>query len=325
MKLSPFWKTGWFRAGLAVCVFGWIFTCVDGRHLVRVAGTIRWEWYGLALALMLPQFLLAAAGTRQISRSADLSTSFGEVLRTMFHSFFFSVLGGWAGSFVRWKGFSGRDQRRGEAFFVIFADNLYTIAAFSLIFLVFFMVEGRAHFTTWERGTLLLYAAILLSGCGIAAVFFYAKRPHLWLAARVESWNPRSERALWIRSKVSDALRVWGMAKVTGKDPILIFSIFLAYALLGAVTIKILAAAVGIPINWFCAGWLCALPRILQIVPLTAAGIGINEGVLMFSLNKYGIEPERSLLMGLLISCAGILYSVMGGILFLIDRPRQNT
>lgn len=324
MKLNSFWKTGWFRASLVIFIFAWIFTHIDGRQLIRVAGTIRWGWYALALTLMLPQFLLIAVGTRQITRSVNLPTSFSGVLRTMFYSFFFSVLGGLAGSFARWKGFSGRDQRRGEAFFVIFADNLYTIAAFSLVFLVFFLWEGRAHFEALEREMLILYATALFFGCVVSAVFFYSKRPHRWLAGWVKKWSPRSERGFWIQLKVLDALRVWQIAKGAGQGPIPIFLIFLAYALLGVVTTKVLAIAVGIQISWFCAGWLCALPRIIQVVPLTVAGIGINEGVLMFSLSKYGVELERALLMGMLISCSGILYSIAGGMIFLFNWYRQD-
>lgn len=318
MKIKKINKIRTLKYCFIIILFTYIFSHIDKTKLLEALLSVRWEWYLLALALMFLRHFISAIGTYMLTKSVNMNISFKLVFSTMLHSFFFSTIGAWLGGIARWRGLTGPDQRRGEAFFVILADNLYTLTAFSVMFFTFFMLEGHSRFSAAEKSILVVYSAgIIICSC-LSVLCFYANGLHRYLVKLVTDWSTNYKWLISLKNKILDSLRVWRIAKNSGKDTF-VAGIFIIYAFSGIFSLKMMAAAAGVEISWLCAGWLCALPRMIQLVPLTIAGIGITEGVFVFGLSKYGIEPEKSLLLGLLVSFGGIISAIAGGILYLIQ------
>ena len=58
--------------------------------------------------------------------------------------------------------------------------------------------------------------------------------------------------------------------------------------------------------------------------PLTLGNIGIREGILVFVLATYGVPPEQSILLGMVLYVDHVLFALLGGA-FQLTLSSSNT
>ena len=80
----------------------------------------------------------------------------------------------------------------------------------------------------------------------------------------------------------------------------------------------VLVRAVGVEVS--AADMLFVGPLIVfaTAVPLSLSGFGIREGTLVFLLSRIGVSTEQAVVLGLLAFACSEIWSVLGGLVFLV-------
>jgi len=61
--------------------------------------------------------------------------------------------------------------------------------------------------------------------------------------------------------------------------------------------------------------WMCSLSLLIQLIPISFAGIGVREGTYGYLLSKFSLPLEKGVLVGVLSLSQLLLLSIIGGVL----------
>ncbi len=104
---------------------------------------------------------------------------------------------------------------------------------------------------------------------------------------------------------------------------IFVFGLSLIAQSLGLVYFFSLARAVDIQLPFFVIGWISTFVTIIQMIPISIAGLGIREASYAVLLNDYGISPEQAISFSITIFAVFVIVGLLGGIFELIDMYRN--
>lgn len=82
----------------------------------------------------------------------------------------------------------------------------------------------------------------------------------------------------------------------------------------------LLYKSMGLPLSVFDAAWMSSLVLLLQVLPVSLAGIGIREGAYAYLFTLLRIPAENGLLIGLLIFSQMLLLAGLGFVLNLFEK-----
>ena len=96
-------------------------------------------------------------------------------------------------------------------------------------------------------------------------------------------------------------------------------------ALAGIASGVFLAQAIGIDLDFMNMGWIQAVILIATQLPFTVAGgLGVREVTLVAILSTFGVSADLALALSFLIFIRGIILSLFGGLVELIDALRSK-
>lgn len=296
-KVDPLrvWST--IRSANPVCVAGGIFFCWLG---VAIAG---WRW----------QRLLQIFGIEIRLRSLICIAQVGQ--------FFSMFLPGPTGDDLTRMLYISRlaKGRVGTACTTVVIDRI--IGLVSILALAVFCIPWQWHLLSMSRQTYWMALAILGAGGLISvfgAIFFLMRQPlHLWI-----------ERCLHLLPATNvrdEIIKTWKLLCVNKRA--------IAQVICAAFTTQVLicllfylgGAAVGIHASFLI--WLSFIPIVLaaNAIPLTVAGIGVREYLLVLFLGVLaGVDSERALAASLVAFSMILTVCLLGGLLYIFYRPRAK-
>ncbi|MDY6832174.1 MAG: UPF0104 family protein, partial [Thermodesulfobacteriota bacterium] len=68
--------------------------------------------------------------------------------------------------------------------------------------------------------------------------------------------------------------------------------------------------------------WISSLVFLLQLLPVSLAGIGVREGAFAYMFIQVGLPPEQGVAVGVLFFSQFLLVAALGGVLELLDMVR---
>ena len=74
-------------------------------------------------------------------------------------------------------------------------------------------------------------------------------------------------------------------------------------------------AATGKSIGLGEAAWIGSLALLVQVLPLSLAGVGVREGAFAYLFGLFGLPPETGVLVGLLVFSQMLAIALVGGLL----------
>jgi conserved hypothetical protein len=106
----------------------------------------------------------------------------------------------------------------------------------------------------------------------------------------------------------------------------LIFNIILGICFqgLGILIVTILARSIGICLSFFTWSWVFGIVVIAMLFPITIAGLGIREGILIGILGMLSITREKALAISLLILALQVFSVTIGGIFEIVRTVRKR-
>jgi uncharacterized membrane protein YbhN (UPF0104 family) len=104
---------------------------------------------------------------------------------------------------------------------------------------------------------------------------------------------------------------------------LLVFGLSLFSQFLGILNFFLLALAVDIRLSIYIIGWIRSFVSIVQMIPISVAGLGLREVSLTVLLNDYRISPEQAISYSLTIFGVIIITAIVGGFFELSDIYRN--
>lgn len=201
--------------------------------------------------------------------------------------------------------------RAGEACLSVMLDR--AIGLGSVLVMCMFVVPLQWGFLRSSVPTFCIASAVLFAGfCFLVAAtwFLVCGRP-----------LPDSGGLLCMLSKGrlrSEATRLWDLATGAKSEVYQVFGAALLIQLLNCAAYWLAGKSVGIAVPFL--AWLSFVPVILaaNVIPLTIAGLGVREYLLVLFLNVVGgVSAEQALASSLVIFGAMIAVSSVGGLVYI--------
>lgn len=267
----------------------------------------------LSLATLRWHVLLRAQGLNlPITRTFSLG-----FIGHFFNSFLFGVTGG---DLVK-AYYVAREtnQKKTEAISTIFLDRI--IGLLALLILIAVIMVCRIKFFLAYRETqvaLVFFGCVTLAACcGLAVVF---------------SQNLFEKWPLFVRLKEKTAFgailsRVYDAFQVGLTRPSVLLktmSLSLLNHIILICSIACLGHALGIKITFIDYLTTMLIVNAVAAIPLTPGGLGTRETVAKFLLGVLGVQASRAVLLSLLLYGSQMVWSLVGGLVYLVFACRSG-
>lgn len=279
-------------------------------------------WIAAALALTFAALLAGVVRWHFILRTLGLPSGFGRTFQGFFVGQFFNafLFGACGGDLARAiHAAHHHPEKRAEAVTSVFLDRaigLVVTLLFGCAMLLPRLRELARH--PEARLSLVLMALFLLATLAFLGLFF----------SRI-----RFDRIPWLR-RLPPHGRIGPLLRRAG-DALFLFrrnaqhlawpaALSLANLLLLAAATAALAQALALDLRF--RDLLAVFPviTVLAAIPLTPGSLGVRETLYIQLLHPFGVAPGPALMLSLLGYLAATLWSLFGGILFLLRDPARR-
>jgi len=284
-------RTRWLTRLLGPAVLAYFLLTTDLHRIAANLREVRWVPLALSLALYAGLVLTKAWRWRVLLKELGLATPTLRETCTLFMigQFAGGATPGQTGDFVRAWYLRERGAPLSAALFSILIDRLldfFLLAILSLFGLVAFL----DIFPAAARPAILVTTVGFAVVVAITVPALIARGPRRWLMTRLRGIAPKG---------VAERLERWqGLLDTLEGRPALALTLLLAtVAATTVVMVRIWllyrALDVVIPIPLLVSA--SALISILQTLPVSVAGVGVRDVVLVAVLTHHGYAPERAL------------------------------
>jgi len=296
--------------GLVILVF--VLRRLDLGQLAKTMYSVQPKLLLLAVLLTVPFFILKSWRWRMILRGLDIEISAGLALQLYGAGLFAGqITPGQLGEMVRahflWR--RGHDALLAVA--SVMVDRVV-----DLVLLVLVAMPGL--FLIWAPEQELIVLVVMF---GMAGVLFVLRPARFWkvFVTRLRRWPqlvPVTVRVDEILNTLASALRTPGAVWLIGGATVLalVLNFVRFYVLL-------LALGLSLPIGTFVFG--VALANLAGLLPITVAGIGVRDAVLMFVFQHAGQPAEGGVVFSMLILLVAYFLNVAWGSLAWILETRR--
>ena len=294
---AELWST--FRQVRAdMFILSWLF-----MGLTLLLGMIRWR-----------MFLLVQGLDLSFGRTAEIS---------LVAHFFNSFLLGSTGGDVLKAYYAAREthHKKTEAVMTVLVDRVLGLLAM-LLFACLMMLPNwnliRSHATLTSLAWVII--AMFAGAAGVVALSFWGGVSRAWPSARP-----------WLRKLPKGDLldRALSATREFGKKRWFLMEVFsISMALNLVCVLQILALCWGLDIQIPVVALLVVVPVVvcLSALPITPSGLGVRENlyVLMLTVPELNVDPTKALTLSLLAYAGSLLWSLIGGAVYLTRKERDH-
>ncbi len=300
-KNRRYWKSALRIIG--IIIFLVILAKVDLNALIKELRRLNVFFLIIAISFTFPVFLIRAYKLKIFLKSYKIDESVFYLLKASFISRFFSVITpGQLGDFVKVFYIKKGKRKYVDVIQATFLDRLFDVG---LIF-----VTGLL--STFFVKDIIPSQLVYLSFGGIIIVvfLFLFKKPRYFFAKILGRFIP---------DKLKKIFKGKGF-KVPSK-PTLIKGFLLAIISLLFLILRFffLSEALHLKVNFIYVTFVFIIMSLATYLPISVAGLGTKDAVLIFFLQQAGNTKESVLSLSLLLSILWFISSIIGFILFQID------
>jgi uncharacterized protein (TIRG00374 family) len=309
---TPWYRHTGLRVTASLVLLLVCFSLVDFSELVDVLVNVNPWYFLLALSLNAIGTVLIKAWIAHIStRASGLTLGFGNLIRiNLIARFYTIVLPRGASAAVRWHYYKKGGSGPAAAALLVFENlvSIWTLFLSSAVLLIFEYQQGGVSAeillpVSWIG--LLVVTVILLP-------FLHKKSANLFRNLA----QPFIKKQGWMSgviSKLIDAIASYQSLSTTRVGAIF-FASFLGYAFF-VLSAWILASGMEIGIGLAAIAWVRSITLIVALVPITIAGIGLRESMLITLLSGYGISASAAFAYAIASFAIQVVLGIVGGLL----------
>jgi len=309
-KLPRFeqWLRGWAEGppqlweNLTQIPFPYFFASVLLVGVMLCLGVLRWRMVLRVHGLALP-----------FTRAAEIS-----LVAHFFNSFF---LGSTGGDLMK-AYYAAREthHKKTEAVVTVFVDRLVGLWAMLLFAGIMMLPNWKLLGDPMLRLPILIVLGMLLGCTALVLLALYGGVSRQWSGAR--DWLRRLPKGEWLE-QLLEACRQFG------RERFFVSRALLISMGLNAVTVfQFMVLAWGLHIRIPLLSLFLIVPTIICIasLPITPSGLGVRENlfVIMLAAAPIGVHATQALSLSLLAYAGTLVWSVIGGIVYLMFKERHH-
>jgi uncharacterized membrane protein YbhN (UPF0104 family) len=213
-----------------------------------------------------------------------------------------------SGGVIRWYFFSIPGGKRAQAAAAIIINRLLETVMLSLVGISFWLIDYTAKATV-EALQLMATLGVVLSASYVAS---FTRAPCIFLKHLMRGrWCPRILESK--ANKVLDALVRYQDQGVIWH--VRISGLCLLRNLIGIVALYVLATAIDLNVSVWTLGWIRSVIRIVLMIPVSFAGLGVREASFVLLLAPVGVASPQALALSVLVFAQALLFALIGMLL----------
>ena len=315
------------RIGLAVLVLWWLLKKMGVDKLAATVQTLAeaWPLVLAAFAVASLPMLLSMARWRSILCSLGMTLPWSRVARIfMIGAFFNTFMVGSTGGDLAKAYYVAREtrHRKTEAVTSVFIDRVIGLIVLAVLVVVVIAVRWGfygSHSETRNPAIAALVACGLILGGSLAVLSVHWFE--VWPALRRWQTRPVVGKAL------ATAERAYNAFYVCRSHPRLLL-ILAAYSLGVQLTlvacIELLGRGLGLSLGFVDYLSVAPLVGLISAVPATPGGVGIREYANINLLAALAVTSEKAMVLSLASFILLVVWSLTGGVLFLLHGPPRD-
>ena len=266
-------------------------------------------WGALALAVVALLLLVAALRWHIYARALNISLPIGTAYRLyLIGQFFGQILpAGVGGDAVRVWLLTRRGVAVGPGVSSVVLERLTGLLGILILIAVLLPLTFSYVDESWERWAIVLLLAI--AAAGISVVIGLSFVPHL-----ITKW-----RQVAVISKLADVADEARRAGLMLKPALSVLLLSLLMHLLAVLAVYILAQGLEMEITPVACLALVPVVLLLSTLPISVAGWGVRENVMVAALAFAGAESSEALALSVLFGLALLALSLLGGVIWLVQ------
>lgn len=230
-----------------------------------------------------------------------------------FNNFFLGSIGGDAFRFYKVIKYSESKSGAASSVFVERASGFFAAIIIILAIGLWFLFTHQTLFS------IKLLIVIIVFGVSVGLIILS------FVSIRMKKFNLVIPQKIFkitnILSELAKSVRGYKNHK-----KILIFALILSFGhhILQSCTIYIFALSINGQVAFLPILFISLLAGILVMIPISLNGIGIQEGTYVFYLEQIGLAAPDAFVIALLARFSILIFSLIGGLLFLIDNDKKH-
>jgi uncharacterized protein (TIRG00374 family) len=305
-----------FKLLLSLLFIIYIIFNIDWQIIWASILKINIVYYLLAtfIAIISPIFL--ALKYHMLIKNTSLSVPICRLLTINFISVFYSLfipslIGPDA---VRW--YKVTKNKQGRSFFLASTTLeriffLLTLLSFATLPLFFYTDNSQIINLRFRLVPLLAVAFFLLS-CGL--IFFIFPNIQKKLKNFIINFLPKQKN-----SKLSQFFMNYEIKQPIASTIGALCFLSFAWQIFFLFRMVLLFLSLHISLSIIDISWMCSLVLLLQVLPISFAGIGVREGAYAYLFPLFGLPPEKGIIIGILFFTQMFTLASIGAILNLLE------
>lgn len=319
------WLIWSIRLVFTVVALVWLVSRIRSVDLGPVTANLSLFVVFVSVILQLTIRLLAAGQLSFGMRALRMHFRLAELFTiTMISGFYSLVLpGDLAGGLVGWRRLSRRDRKGVEV-----GALLIYLRLINTLSLLLFGLAGIWFAPIAIAPILRVIVVLMALGLILVALPFFSPKVATAMekiSVKVASGLPVPASLLRISETAWQSIRAFHSLAHPSSLAVLV-SISIASQLLGVLSITLLTTMLGIGVPLFALIWIRSAITLVQMLPISLAGIGVREISLVALLYLYGVTEAQALTLSLVLLGTRLIIGFMGGLFELRDvllRRRQ--
>ena len=277
----------WVRVGVTVGLLAWLGWTIDWSQLAALTRSLRAGWIVGAAILVIANGLISVAKWNVLLEAKGIFFSFLHLLHVICVSNFFGdfLPASVGGDALRIAAITRGTSRAAQAASTVLVDRLLGVLALGII-AALGAVWAALRWNTWD----VLFALVLPLAAILAIPWLLWSSPGRRLLSSILRrlrWLPGRRFAERLHAAVRSFRRARRPLLIASGCSVLIqvtrvfFFVSLAYGL--GVPLSLADAFVLVPPIWF-----------ILMLPITIAGLGLQEGAFVLLLGRVGVDPAAA-------------------------------
>lgn len=307
-----------FRIGISSLFIGFLSVRVDWGIIYNSFSEINLNLYAVSTLITFFSILFVACKYYLLIKDTSISHGIASLIKinliSRFYSLFLpSAIGTEA---VRW--YKVTRNQRGRALFL--ASTIFERSFFILVLLLFGSIPLFFYSSIPEIVILRIriFPVVIFS---LIIIFFCIT---YFIVPEFRSFfNSMLNKTLTKRLKNIDIALFLKNLNLNEPRPKLYANIFILsiiWQLFFLLRLFILMKAASIPLNFIDVAWIGSLVLLLQIIPISFAGIGIREGAYAYLFTMFNLPQEKGVLIGILFFSQMLILAGLGAVFTLFEK-----
>lgn len=317
---NPKVRTG-IQLFFTIVVLLLIFNSIEISNLTQFLASINIRLFLYSFVLTLIMRYLWAFQISLTQAPMDMHFSVYEIFRIQMIATFYSLVlpGDLIAGGVSWYKLSQPNHKYVEAGALLIFFRLVQIS--SLIFVGLLAALMDQQIAVPEIRAIIV---IGLLGIVLMWIIFFSNQISKILTFITDKLNGKSSFLTSLFNSVEKILySILKFRLLSINRLIIVFSISIIAQAIGLVYYLSLARAVNIKLSIFVIGWISTIVTIVQMIPVSIAGLGVREISYAVLLNDYGISPEQAISFSITIFVVFVIVGLIGGLFELSDIYRN--